>query len=157
MEEFDKNVSSAELREKLEEYSTFLSSKLYPELKRTVAAREETEAEIKDYQELHAKLSILGNETGKPLEAMVNLGYELVYCKAQVDDPSTVYVDVGKGFFVELTIEEALPVIEKRISFLQKEVLVKRVQDASRVASHLQSSLMIVEALSKHLQEIEDE
>jgi len=154
MQRINEDVSASELREKLKEYSTFLDSTLYPELKRTVAAREEAEAEIKEYQELYDKLGVLQNRNA-PLDAMVNLGHELVYCKAEVEDPSTVFVDVGKGFFVELTVEQALPVIEKRITFLQKEILAKRVQDANRVASHLESSLMIVEALSKHLRELE--
>lgn len=153
----EQDVDASELREKLEEYSTFLDSTLYPELKRTVAARQETQDEINEYRELHDKLGVMMQQKNEkePLEAMVNLGHELVYCKAQVDDPSTVFVDVGKSFFIELTREEALAAIEKRISFLQEHVLPKRVQDASRVASHLESSLMIVEALSRHLQELE--
>jgi len=154
MEEED--VSASELREKLKEYSSFLDTKLHPELHRTVAAREQTQAEIKEYQELRDKLNVIqSRETTQPLEAMVNLGHELVYCQAQVDDPSTVFVDVGKGFFVQLTLEEAFPVIDKRISFLQNKVLPNRVQDAARVASHLESSLMIVEALSSHVRELE--
>lgn len=150
------DVSVSELREKLMEYSTFLDSTLYPELKKTVEAREETEGEIKEYSELHNKLQvILESDILKPMEAMVNLGHEQVYCRAQVTDPSIVCVDIGKGFFVELTIKEALAAILERIAFLRDQVLQKRIEDASRVASHLESSLVIVEALSKHVKELE--
>lgn len=149
-------VSSSELREKLKEYTHFLDSTLYPELKRTVSAREVIEKEMLEYQELYNKLQVIQqSNTSKNMEAMVNLGHELVYCKAHVEDPSTVYVDIGKGFFVQLTIQEALPVIRKRISFLQAQVLPKRVKDATRVASHVESSLVIVQALSQHLKELE--
>lgn len=151
------DVSASELREKLKEYSTFLDGTLYPELQKAVAAREETESEIKEYQELHTKLGILQSRNNKdsPLESLVNLGHELVYCKAEVEDPSTLFVAVGKGFFVQLTIEEALPVIQKRINLLQNEVLPKRLQDAAKVASHYESSLVIVQALTQHLQELQ--
>ena len=157
MQEIEEDVSPSELQEKLKEYSSFIDSTLYPELRRTVMARESTEGEIKEYQVLYDKLAVLQHhrDEEKTLQAMVNLGHELVYCQAEVDDPLTVFVDVGKGFFVELTLADALPVIQKRISFLQQEMLPKRVQDASRVASHLESSIMIVEALARHVKELE--
>ena len=150
----EEDVSASELREKLKQYTTFVDSTLYPQLKKTVEAREETEGEIQEYSELHNKLQvIIQSDISKPMEAMVNLGHELVYCRA-VADRSTVCVDIGKGFFVELTIQEAMPVIMERITFLRDQVLKKRIEDASRVASHLESSLVIVEALSKHVKEL---
>lgn len=142
-----------ELQEKLKEYSNFLNSTLYPELQRTVAARDEIESEIREYQELHDKLSIVTNQNDVALQAMVNLGHGLIYCQAEVEDPSTVFIDVGKGFFVELPVEDAPAIIAKRLSFLQQQVLPKRLQDASRVASHVESSLAIVQALARHVDE----
>lgn len=151
----EEDASVSELKEKLKQYSTFIDTKLHPALKRAVTSRERVEHEVKEYQELLDKLNAV--ETKVPLQAMVNLGHELVYCNAEVQDPSTIYVDVGMGFFVQLTRDEAPGVIQKRIEFLQNQVLPKRVEDASRVASHLESSLMIVEALSQHLQELQQE
>lgn len=146
------HVSPEELREKLREYSSFIDSTLHPELQRAVSAREETEADIREYQELFDKLAvIIQDRQQEPLEAMVHLGNELVYCKAEVQDASTVCVDVGLGLFVELTVEEAVPVIERRIRFLEKDKLPKRLDDARTVAAHMESSIIILEALARDL------
>jgi prefoldin alpha subunit len=150
------DVSPSELREKLKEYSSFIDSTLHPELQKAVSAREETEADIREHQELHDKLAVIIRDREKePLEAMVNLGDELVYCKAEVQDASTVFVDVGLGFFVELTVDEAMPVIRKRIAFLEREKLPKRMDDARTVAAHMESSIIILEALARDLHEME--
>ena len=44
---------------------------------------------------------------GEPLKTKVDLGCNF-YCQARVPDPSMVMVAVGLGFFLELTLEEAL-------------------------------------------------
>jgi prefoldin alpha subunit len=151
------HVNPEELREKLKEYSSFIDSTLHPELQRAVSAREETEADIREYQELHDTLAvIIRDRHEEPLEAMVHLGGELVYCKAEVQDASTVCVDVGLGFFVELTVEEeAMPAIRKRMDFLERDKLPKRMDDARTVAAHMESSILILEALAKDLREME--
>ena len=152
----DEHVSPSELREKLKEYSKFIDSTLHPQLKSTVSARDETEADIREYQELHDKLTVIKRENQKPLEALVNLGNELCYCGAEVEDPSTVFIDVGLGFFVELTVDEAMSVILKRITFLETKKLPKRIDDARKVAADMESSIIILESLARDLQEMED-
>ena len=149
------DVSHSELREKLKEYSRFIDETLHPALKISVSAREETEADIREYQELHDKLAMIRDREKEPLEALVNLGHELAYCSAEVEDPSTVFIDVGLGFFVELTLDEAMSVILKRIAFLEKERLPKRIDDARKVAADMESSIIILEALVRDLQEME--
>lgn len=151
----DEDVSHSELREKLKEYSRFIDATLHPALKISVSAREETEADIREYQELHAKLAMIRDREKEPLEALVNLGHELVYCAAEVEDPCTVFIDVGLGFFVELTLDEAMSVILKRIAFLEKEKLPKRIDHARKVAADMESSIIILEALARELQEME--
>jgi prefoldin subunit 5 len=154
------HVSPLELREKLKEYSKFIDSTLHPELKRTVSAREETQDDIREYHELYDKLIVMNHnreqkEETPPLEALANMGHELCYCTAVVEDPSTVFIDVGLGFFVELTLDEALSVILKRIAFLETKKLPKRIEDARKVAADVESSIIMLEALARDLQEME--
>ena len=50
---------------------------------------------------------------GEPLKTKVDLGCNF-YCQARVPDPTKIFVSVGLGFFVELTLDEALEFISKK-------------------------------------------
>lgn len=134
---------------KMKEYSTFIDETLHPELKKRVAAREEVEHEIADYQDLSTKLEAL------PLakvEAMVDLGHQAVYCQAVATDSKLLYVHVGMGFHAEMTRPEAITFCEKRVSFLNT-VLTQRVESATQVARHVKASLIILEQLANEMAE----
>jgi prefoldin subunit 5 len=74
----------------------------------------------------------------EPLEELVNIGHEFCLCTAEVEDSSTVFIDIGLGFFIELTLDEALSVILERITFLEKKKLPKRIEDARNVAADME-------------------
>merc|ERR1719239_26081 len=57
---------------------------------------------------------------GEPLKTKVDLGCNF-YCEARVDDPTKVCVAVGLGFFVELTLDEALAFVSKKDAALSKQ------------------------------------
>jgi prefoldin subunit 5 len=146
-----------ELEVKLKEYSTFIDRKLHPELKKRVDAREQVEEEIADYRDLSTKLKALDQQDGdSPLEAMVDLGHDTVYCRgvasAESKQQLMMHVHVGMGFHVELTIPEALAFSEKRIRFLE-QILKKRVEASTMVARHIESSLLILEELAREMRD----
>lgn len=164
----DAPVTAEELRSKVKEYSLFLDQTLHPKLKQAVAAREETEAEIRDYEEIRKKISLMrqtstaedeshssstdGNEKES---ALVSLGHELVYARAHLDDASTIYIHVGMGFHVEMSLSEATAFCDKRIAFLTNHVLSKRVNEANTVAGHLDSSMTLLASLVEELQQLD--
>jgi prefoldin alpha subunit len=57
---------------------------------------------------------------GEPLKTKVDLGCNF-YVQARVPDPNKIFLEVGLGFFVELSLAEALKVIGKRTEVLEKE------------------------------------
>ena len=56
--------------------------------------------------------------SGKPLETQVDLGCNF-YVQAEVKNPQKLFVDVGFGFFLELTQDEALDFIGKKNQLLE--------------------------------------
>ena len=154
-----------DLRESLQKYSSFVDSTLKPELEKRVIERQEVEAEIAEYTELRDRLALLLQQAAAPKEkeeeeqeeeeeeatALVNLGHEVAYCPAKLNDPTTVYVNVGMGFHVQFSRPEAVEFVEKRLSFLREHVLPHRADQARTVADHLEASLRIMEALSNDL------
>jgi prefoldin subunit 5 len=84
----------------------------------------------------------------------VDLGHNKVFCRASADDISTVFVNVGMGFHAELLIPEALVFVEKRIRFLQDQVLSRRVSRTKQVEQHILSSEAILDQLVHALKKI---
>lgn len=133
--------------------------------------RKGVEAEIDEYNELLQELMLLkdrydvdnvqsysgastpsraSSETkrGRPLEVLVDLGHEISYCKAKIDNPHIIYVHVGLGgFHVEFTLTEAIKFISRRLDFLKSDVLPKRIQIARQFSIDVdhEISLMISE------------
>merc|ERR1719239_2006591 len=57
---------------------------------------------------------------GEPLKTKVDLGCNF-YCEARVDDPSRIMISVGMGFFLEMTLTEALAFVSKKDAALSKQ------------------------------------
>ena len=55
-----------------------------------------------------------------------------LYPQARVPDPSRLFLEVGLGFFVELTLEEALKVVERKTAALEDKATALT-QDACKV------------------------
>lgn len=81
----------AEIRSRIDEYSSFISSTLRPQLEAAVKAREEVELDIKEYEALQAKLANIEEKKVQSVkDTVVDLGHELIYCKAAIDNPSRI-------------------------------------------------------------------
>ncbi len=162
-EDPNSDVTEEELRSKLKEYIHFIDHILQPELQKAVTNREEIEFEIQEYKELkmHVQSFIMRNQRKQKeadrcgmmtQTASVDLGCQLVFCKATINDPNKIFVDDGEGNHVGLTLEQSLPFIDKRIKYLETQVLPSRVEKAKTVASHLEESLTLLESMGKEMQ-----
>jgi prefoldin subunit 5 len=148
---------AAEIQQKIEQYSSFVENTLKPDLDHTTKAVKETEQEIREYQELRTELQKLqqSSDTGKQTEPLlVDLGHKKVFCQATANDTSTVFVHVGMGFHAELLVPEALVFVEKRIRFLEAQVLSRRVSRTKQVEQHILSSEAILDQLVYELEKI---
>ena len=137
----------AEIRSRIDEYSSFISSTLRPQLEAAVKAREEVELDIKEYEALQAKLANIEEKKGQAVkDTVVDLGHELIYCKAAIDDPSRMYVHAGMGFHVEMTVEEARTFVGKRIALL-KQSLELKTHKATTIAVHIEETILVLQQL----------
>lgn len=174
-----------ELRERIAEYGSFISNTLQPQLQTAVDAREETEAEISEYSHLRNQLQLIEqrvNQSGKqdeeqvnnnpsttstslsnkinntkcpPLHALVDISHATVYCNATIPNPRTVYVHIGFGFHAEFTLSEAIQFIDRRLEYLEEEVLKHRSNVAEGVAEDVEKALELLEELGEDLSELE--
>lgn len=142
-------AETEDLTRKLEEYSKFMSQVLSPDYAALSLAAQDTRNEIAAYKDLEKRLKDL-NSSG-PFVVDVDLGHGKVLCRATIDDTSAFFVHVGMGFHTELSTEEALVYVEKRIKLLSSQVLQHRVAKSERVRAHIQSTERILDELSNEL------
>eukprot|EP00555_Chaetoceros_dichaeta_P014953 CAMPEP_0198255806 /NCGR_PEP_ID=MMETSP1447-20131203/5864_1 /TAXON_ID=420782 /ORGANISM="Chaetoceros dichaeta, Strain CCMP1751" /LENGTH=173 /DNA_ID=CAMNT_0043942281 /DNA_START=20 /DNA_END=541 /DNA_ORIENTATION=- len=163
-------TSLEELSSKRKEYTEFLENILQPQHKIAISLRDEVQSEIKEYQELRSQITILrikhenkdgessssssssSSNSKKELESLVDLGHEIAYSRAVVPNPNAIFVNVGMGFHVEFTLEEAIYFINRRVSYLTNDVLAGRIEKVETVANHLKDSLAIMKSLDDEFQ-----
>jgi prefoldin alpha subunit len=144
-------MSSDQIQSNILEYSKFIDNVLSPDLKSLVSEKTEIETEINDYKELGQQLRNLATEAPEEIESTVDLGYETIFCRAVAENPSTVFVHVGMGFHVELTLVEAIEFVTKRISLLETGRLSKKETKIQEVNAHIDSARQILIQLHHEL------
>lgn len=126
---------------KVESYEAFLNERLKTDLKKVMDLRDNVNSEIAEYMQLRNVIErIKESDTAKgdTLRTMVDLGANF-YCQARVSNPDTIFVCLGYGFYVELSLDEALSFIEKRVA-----LLTSRFQELTKDVSQISARVRIV-------------
>ncbi|KAJ7317567.1 hypothetical protein JRQ81_003729 [Phrynocephalus forsythii] len=139
-----------QVQEKVLQYETFISDVLQRDLKKVLEQRDEVYEKIAQYLQLKNVIERLQETGDKELKTQVDLGCNF-YVNAEVPDTSTIFVALGYGFFVELTLPEALTFIEKKSKLLTElsEVLTR---DSAKIKANIR---MVLEGL-RELQGLKD-
>jgi len=171
-------MSQNELKIKLKEYIHFIDTILQPELSRVTLKRDNVERDIEEYKNLKVHVvNFIRKRKNKEKERLQNsddddddgeqeqqqppmalvdlLQCQTIFCQARIKNQNQIFVDIGKGIYTELTLEEAISFIDKRIYLLETNVLPKCVEKAKTVAAHLEESLGLLESLGKEIQSME--
>ncbi|KAL7466522.1 hypothetical protein ACHAXS_006819 [Conticribra weissflogii] len=93
----------------------------------------------------------------KPLKLHTDICHSTIYCQASIPNPRTIYVHIGFGFHAEFTLEEAMQFIDRRLRYLEKEVLVHRMEVARGVAEDVERALELLEELGGEMEGYERE
>jgi prefoldin alpha subunit len=92
-----------------------------PQLQELVDKKQELEREINEYNNLKDLLAFLLIENPSEYTSLVDIGSKCLM-RAVVEQPTTVYVNVGAGVHVDLPLEEAVKVADKRIALIRRYV-----------------------------------
>ncbi|XP_020653288.1 protein UXT [Pogona vitticeps] len=139
-----------QVQEKVLQYEAFISDVLQRDLQKVLEQRDEVYEKIAQYLQLKNVIERLQEVGNKELKTQVDLGCNF-YVNAEVPDTSTIFVALGYGFFVELTLSEALTFIEKKSKLLTElsETLTK---DSAKIKANIR---MVLEGL-RELQGLKD-
>jgi prefoldin alpha subunit len=128
-------VIGEDLRAKIDRYERFLDETLRVKLQQVYARRAEVVKEIEAYEKLGSTLKTMQGEKMKSAKASINIGCD-IYMQAIIPDASMVTVDVGLGFFVEMTVDEGIIFVDKKVALLQRAVDAKTAE-AAEVSSQI--------------------
>ena len=140
----------------LNSYRAFLSQKLEPELRKAHEERVQAEEKIADYRSLLTQIESLEkittppkreNEEGREEDeddkkepttttVRIDLGSEIL-CDLAVDNNNKLFVDIGLGFFCQLSHQEARTLSKKCIEILTDVEREKREKE-ERIVEHVE-------------------
>lgn len=143
-------MSSEDIVEKMEEYSQFVTQKLRPELERAEKSRDETRREMKEYDDLFQRLTGFKKEAIKEINTVVDLGHGTLFCNAR-GELDSIYVHVGMGFHVQMTIAEAIPFVKRRLTFLETNVLKRKEAQVREITDHIVTASTILDELTQQV------
>ena len=130
---------------KVESYEAFLNERLKTDLKKVMDLRDNVNSEVAEYLQLRNVIErIKESDSAKmdTLRTMVDLGANF-FCQARVTNPNKIFVCIGYGFYVELSLDEALSFIDKRVALLNSRVQ-ELTQDVSEISARVR---IVVEGL----------
>jgi len=116
-------AKKVDVQAKVKKYETFLNDQLRPDLKSVLEDRDKIYEDISEYSALKNSIEAIqsaGDELPKPLKIKTDLGSNF-YVRANVPNPENIFLDVGLGFFLELSLSEALVFIEKKVKLLEEK------------------------------------
>uniref|UniRef100_A0A3P9JDD7 Protein UXT n=1 Tax=Oryzias latipes TaxID=8090 RepID=A0A3P9JDD7_ORYLA len=142
--------SDSRMKEKVLQYERFIEEVLRRDLRKVLEHRDQVYEEISQYLLLKNTIQSLQEAGPQRLQTDVDLGCNF-FVQAEVEDPSRIFVAVGFGFFVEMSLDEALRFIEKKTSQLTAftEQLTK---DSAKIRANIR---MVLEGL-RELQGLSD-
>lgn len=111
--------SLQDISQKILLYEEFLNERLRSDLDKVLRQRDEVCGEIAEYNQLKTTVELLISQVqaqgaAKPLKTMVDLGCNF-YSHAKVEDPSMIFVSIGLGFHLEMTLSEAVSFIDSKV------------------------------------------
>ncbi|KAI8350922.1 Prefoldin subunit-domain-containing protein [Choanephora cucurbitarum] len=128
----------------LKKYDEFITHKLKPSLKKELDERDAIFNSMAEYQKLNTQIETIQENNLKELKTMVDLGSQF-YVQAHVPDTQYIYVNVGFGFHVQFTLDEAKAFIAKKEKQLQS-LADKHSKEADKIRAHIK---MALEAISE--------
>ncbi|KAJ2801595.1 hypothetical protein H4R20_003609 [Coemansia guatemalensis] len=109
----------AELQPAVQKYEDFIHNKLEPDLTQAIEARDVLYTQMSEYLKLKTHIDTIRTQNLEEMETKVDLGSNF-YAKAFVPDTSHIFVSVGFGFHLEMTLDEADRFIDQKVAHMEK-------------------------------------
>lgn len=149
-------TASSNVSNKIVKFETFLNEKLKTDLANVLKLDEETTCDIENCIQLSMLLTQFKEQqftsnAGEPVKTLSDIGGNF-YVETVIDDPNSALVYLGLGFYLEMTLDEALNFLTERKSMLQK-----RRDSYAVIVSKINANIKLVLEGLRELQSISPE
>ncbi|KAJ1795860.1 hypothetical protein LPJ59_004099 [Coemansia sp. RSA 2399] len=139
-----------EIQSAVQKYSEFINDKLEPDLQRVLELRDTIYTRMSEYLKLKTHIDTIRVQGLEELDTKVDLGSDF-FVKAYVPDTSFIFVSVGFGFHLQMTLEEADSFIEEKVKHMEK-LADKHTEEANEIRAKIK---MVYGALMESLNMID--
>eukprot|EP00088_Acartia_fossae_P037578 TRINITY_DN3878_c0_g1_i10.p1 TRINITY_DN3878_c0_g1~~TRINITY_DN3878_c0_g1_i10.p1 ORF type:complete len:180 (-),score=27.56 TRINITY_DN3878_c0_g1_i10:72-560(-) len=149
-----KESERKELEKKITRYETHLNEVLRKDLEKCLELRDKIYTEQAEFLALRNSITTIkeaGLKENETLHTKVDLGCNF-YCQAEVESPQRIMVAVGMGFFLEMTLDEALQYVSRK----EKE-LTEKAEELTTQSINIKANIKLVICGLKELQSISTE
>jgi prefoldin alpha subunit len=120
------------IKKKILQFESFINDVLKQDLEVFETKLDKKTSEIAEFLQLKSVINTFKNINAEQngFKTKVEMGSNF-FIQAEVEDASQILLDIGLGYFVEFTLDEALVVIDVRIKLFQRQLSNLRKQIAS--------------------------
>lgn len=133
-----------DVRKKIFEFEIFVNDVLKADLAQLAKKLDSKNADVAEFLQLKSIITTFQNtgveKTG--FKTQVDIGNSF-FVEAQVTDATKILLNVGLGHYVELTLDEALVVINVRIKLLERQIVNLR-RSIARTNAHIKLILLCI-------------
>lgn len=145
--------NTPDVSEKIIKFESFVNEKLKTDLANVLKRDEETACDIENCIQISILLTQFRDrkftsDPCEPVKTMTDIGGNF-YVETVIDDPDSVMVYLGLGFYVQMSLNDALSFLDQRKSMLQK-----RRENYALIASKINANIKLVLEGLRELQSI---
>eukprot|EP00123_Amoebidium_parasiticum_P022125 comp80525_c0_seq1/m.48352 comp80525_c0_seq1/g.48352 ORF comp80525_c0_seq1/g.48352 comp80525_c0_seq1/m.48352 type:complete len:149 (-) comp80525_c0_seq1:207-653(-) len=133
------------VEETVRQYESFIEDKLKVDLQRVLDHRDKLYDRVAQYYKLKNEIVVIKASDQPSLTTMIDLGCN-VFVQAKIPDTKMIYVNVGYGFHVEMTLDEALEFIEKKTKQMIKDTD-RLTEQGNKIKAHIKMVLTALQEL----------
>ncbi|KAJ2714733.1 hypothetical protein H4R19_001570 [Coemansia spiralis] len=122
-------------QETVRKYEEFIHTRLQPDLAQALEARDALYTRMSEYLKLKTHIEVIRSQGLAELETMVDLGSNF-YAKAFVPDTSYIYISVGFGFHLQMTLDEADVFIDSKLKHME-QLADRHTEEASQIRAKI--------------------
>ncbi|KAF6209034.1 hypothetical protein GE061_014777 [Apolygus lucorum] len=135
--------------QKVLKYETFLNDVLKEQLKKIHHKLDYLTTEVAEYNQVKQFIDTMkkANLQDDGLKTQVDIGCSF-FIESKIEDPCRININVGCGIWVDLSLEEAIFVINKRMRYLESQMAIYEDQ-SSTTKAHIKMVLLGLAELQK--------
>lgn len=136
-----------DINKKILKFETFINEVLKEDLAKLEKKIDAKNADVAEFLQLKSTITTLQNNgfDKSGFKTQVDVGQNF-FIEAHIPDASTILLDIGLGHYVELSLNDAIAVINVRIKLLEQQIAHLR-KEVARTNAHIKLILLGIREL----------